>query len=173
MNLRSNKGYTGVDISISIIILVLLVPIIGGITYNISKTGNDMNKKTNAISIAENVLELAKNIEDIKYVYSKESDSPEDDDAEKNYITSLTNNIQNRLTAPEIKNENGKESLIFSVKDEDENHYKIIIDVEDFADYTDIENPKKNLVKKVNAEVIYSVGQNTDSIEIATIISKK
>ena len=69
--------------------------------------------------------------------------------------------------------EEGTESIIFTIKDKNDKHYKIVIDVEDFEDMNVIEGAKKNIIKKVTAKVIYSMGNNLKNVEISTIISKK
>ena len=52
MNLRSNKGYVLTDASVSIIILLVLVPVIMGIVYQINITQRTIETKTEAINIA-------------------------------------------------------------------------------------------------------------------------
>ena len=37
MNLKKNNGFVGVDISVAVIILLILVPTITGMIYNINK----------------------------------------------------------------------------------------------------------------------------------------
>ena len=60
MNLRNNKGYTSVDISIAIIIIMIFIPTLFGIFYSIQKTSNEVKRKAEAISIATDIIELAK-----------------------------------------------------------------------------------------------------------------
>ena len=176
MNLKNNKGFAGIDVSIAIIILLILVPVIGGITFSITKSGNDMEKKTYAMTIATRVLEEAKSINNLENIYSKNADVVEEN-PDNIYITNLINNIETTLEdnryLPKIVTENSKDMIQFSMLDVKENLYKVVIDVDDFADYTTIENPQKNIVKKVTAKVTYSLGKKTDTIEISTIISKK
>ena len=172
MNLRNNHGYTGIDISIAILILVILIPIIGGIVYNIGKSGNSMNQKSYAISIMTNVLEVAKGIDDISYVYSKSEEAPENN-ASKSYVYFLNNKIQNRLSDAQIQTISGNEYIVFTVEDSKHNHYKVTIDVTDFADVSSIQDPKTNVVKKVMVNVDYSVGNKMKNVDMSTVISKK
>ncbi len=171
MNLRKNQGYTGVDISISILIIVILIPIIGGIVYNISSSGDVMNQKSYAINIATNVLEVAKSIDDIKYVYSKAEEEPEDSET-NSFIYFLNNKIQNRLSDAEIQTIDGNEHIVFTVKDQKQNHYKVIVDAIDYAQITSTPDPKTNVVKEVKTNITYSVGNKLKNVEISTVITK-
>ena len=63
MKLKDEKGYVGVDISIAVIILLIIVPTIMGMVYNINSSKNVSKVKSEAISIAVNALEAAKKIE--------------------------------------------------------------------------------------------------------------
>ena len=58
--LKKNNGFTGVDISISIIVILIFVPTIFGVVYNIQKTNAGIERKTNAVNIATDVLEIVK-----------------------------------------------------------------------------------------------------------------
>lgn len=173
MNLRNNKGYAGVDISISAIILVIIIPFIGGMIYNISKNNNAMDRKTFAINLATNVLEIAKATE-IEYVYSNSEDAPDVENS-NNYITNLNNKIQNKITDAQIKTEGEKEYIIFSVEDSNKSHYKIVIDVLDFAKKEENIGASKeeNIVKTVNVNITYSLANKEQKLELNTVIAKE
>lgn len=170
--LRKNQGYTGVDISISILVLVILIPIIGGIVYNISKAGNGLSQKSYAINVATNILEIAKSIDDIKYVYSKTDEEPEESET-KSFIYFLNNRIQSKISDAQIQTVDGDEHIVLTVQDQKHNHYRAIIDVVDFADVTSSPDPKNNIVKEVKANVTYSVGSKLKNVEISTVVSKR
>jgi hypothetical protein len=51
MNFRKNQGFAGVDISISVIIILIFIPTIFGIVYNIGKTNGDLKRKSKAVDI--------------------------------------------------------------------------------------------------------------------------
>ena len=177
MDLRNNKGYTGIDISITILILIILIPVITGMAYNIGKSNSGIEQKSYAITEASSALEVAKSVTNIENIYSKKSDTPkvvvEDDD----YIKKLKSNFQDKLVdsmqEPQIKEEEGNEKIVFVTKDKNDKQYKILIDVEDFANTGTIEGAKKNIVKKITAKVIYRIGNKTENIEISNVISKK
>ena len=60
---KKNNGFTGIDISISMIIILIFIPTIFGIVYNIQKINADVKRKSAAVNIATNVLEIVKSEE--------------------------------------------------------------------------------------------------------------
>ncbi|MCI9063742.1 MAG: hypothetical protein HFJ17_03980 [Clostridia bacterium] len=60
MDFKNNKGFVGVDASIGILILIIIIPIMTGIIYNISRTNSEISRKNKAINIAINKIEEAK-----------------------------------------------------------------------------------------------------------------
>lgn len=68
MNLRKNKGFTGIDISITMLIILIFIPTIFGISYNIQKTNHSIERESEAIDIMVLYLENAKsqNFDDIQ-----------------------------------------------------------------------------------------------------------
>lgn len=175
MNIRNNKGYTGIDVSIAILIFVILVPLIMGVAYNISKSGNYTDQKAFAINVATNSLETAKIVSKIENIYSKTEDIPENQEGDT-LLTKLTTTMQNIDTnnQPTITTENSQESIRFVVKDQKNNRYKVQIDVQDYIDTLDSQpdDAKRNVVKKVTTKVYFSTGKTEQNIEISTVVSK-
>lgn len=60
MNLRNNRGITGVDLSVALIIVVLFVGLISTLAYNFSVTSQGINRKADAINIAIQKVEELK-----------------------------------------------------------------------------------------------------------------
>ena len=60
MDLKTEKGFTGVDISISIIIIIIFVSIITSILYNLDIQSKKVERKEQATSIIIDILEHAK-----------------------------------------------------------------------------------------------------------------
>lgn len=170
MNFRGNKGYTGIDISISIIILTIVIPIVSGMAYNLGKSRSNMEQKSYAINIASNILEQAKSINNLENIYSKEEDQVEEN-PDNIFITNLENNLE----PTEQINQPG--SIIeFSLQDQKQRRYKVTIDIVDFADADNSDSEvvfEKNYVKTVNVKVMYSLGKIIETIEMSTVISKK
>lgn len=60
MNLRKNKGFTGIDISIAIIIIVIFASVITTLLYNFEIQSKKVERKNQATSIIVDILEYAK-----------------------------------------------------------------------------------------------------------------
>ena len=60
MNLREEKGFTGIDISIAVIIILIFIPTIFGVIYNSSKSRQIANRQATSINKAVEILEEAK-----------------------------------------------------------------------------------------------------------------
>ena len=61
MKIRSEKGFTGVDISVSVIILFIFVTVIAILIYQVSSTSKEIKIKSDATYIAINEIEQVKN----------------------------------------------------------------------------------------------------------------
>ena len=68
MNIKSEKGYTGIDIAISIVVLFIFVSIIATLSYNFNSSAKQIELESEATQIAIYEIEKMKNIdfEDIK-----------------------------------------------------------------------------------------------------------
>lgn len=61
MNLKSPKGYTGVDIAISVIVIFIFVSLIAVFIYNFNSTSREIELKSEATYIAIDEIEKVKN----------------------------------------------------------------------------------------------------------------
>ncbi len=61
MNLRNEKGFTGIDISVSVIIIFIFVSIIATLVYQINSTSKEIQLKSEATYLAINEIENIKN----------------------------------------------------------------------------------------------------------------
>ena len=52
MNVKSEKGYTGVDIAISVIVIFIFITIIAMLSYNFNSTSMEIQYKAQALDIA-------------------------------------------------------------------------------------------------------------------------
>ncbi len=147
MKIKHNKGYVGVDLTISLMILIILIPTITAMTFNINSVSNGIKRKTEALSIATNVMESA------KVVY------------EENKITSdvFLNKLINKVKSMYIDEETDDE--IFETVDDstllgtiDKSMYRIKIDVEE----------KDENKAVVNTEVRYKIGNKEESVNLKT-----
>ena len=56
MNLKSSKGFIGTDLTVAMIIIIITIPTIFGILYNIAKSNNYAKRQAYAVKIATDVL---------------------------------------------------------------------------------------------------------------------
>lgn len=68
MKVKSEKGYTGIDIAISVVVLFIFVSIIATLSYNFNSTAKQIELESDATEIAVVEIEKMKNLsfEDIE-----------------------------------------------------------------------------------------------------------
>lgn len=155
MNLRNNKGYVLTDVSVSIIILLIMVPVIMGIVYQINITQRTIETKTEAINIAINAIEAAKGI------------SVEELDEEK--IIDVIKEDNNKTYRVIDDADDSKKIILktFDKNSEDKFSYQLSLNVDDFG-VTLGENP--NVVKTVGAVVKYRIKGEDKEIKLSTVV---
>ena len=62
MNVKSEKGYTGVDIAISIVVLFIFVSLIAMLSYHLNSSAKEIELKAQATEIAVEEIEKLKNV---------------------------------------------------------------------------------------------------------------
>lgn len=144
MNFRKNKGYVGIDASLGVLILLLIVPTLVGMIYNVNKTNDLVDRKTEAISIAVNTLESAKGMSSLENVNTE------------NIGTALSQIYQDFNPTD------------FTVTKNDIT-YKIDIDIKDYSETNTTAESGK--VKTVTATVTFKSGNEQKSIDLSTVIS--
>ena len=68
MEMKSEKGYTGIDIAISVVVLFIFVSLIAILSYNFNSSSKEIELKSKATAIAVSEIEMMKNktLEDIE-----------------------------------------------------------------------------------------------------------
>lgn len=156
MNFKSNKGYTGIDISIAMIIILVFIPTIFGIVYNLQKIRSRTERETIAVNIATDVLEIARSLNYSEVFISNENSE---------FKTILNNKYSNL----EISNN----TVNCNYSDVNNIHYKIQVTVSNYYP-ADLEVQEQNdFVKQITVEVMYPLGNSTKSINISTILQNK
>ena len=61
MKIRSDKGFTGIDISVSVVIIFIFVSIIAMLIYQVNTTSKEVALRSDATYIAINEIEQVKN----------------------------------------------------------------------------------------------------------------
>lgn len=79
MNVKSEKGYTGIDIATSVIVIFIFISVIAMLSYNFNKTSMQIEFKAEALDIAVTEIEAMKTkswqeitTEDTSYRQTKE-----------------------------------------------------------------------------------------------------
>ena len=162
MNLRKNKGYVGMDASIAVLILLLIIPTITGMIYNINKTNNSIERKTEAINISINIIEAIKGIgiEELNKA-----------NADIEITTALVNMYSDLNTEEKEVTTTGGLNIKELILTKNQNTYKIEINVKDYAQTTEGQGAQSGYVKIATIKVIYRVGQKDENIELSTVIS--
>ena len=156
MNFKNNKGYTGIDISIAMIIILVFIPTIFGIVYNLQKIRSRTERETIAVNIATDVLEIARSLNYSEVFISNEN-------------SEFKTLLNNKYSSLEISNN----TVNFNYSDVNNIHYKIQVTVSNYYP-ADIEVQDQNdLVKQITVEVMYPVGNSTKSINISTVLQNK
>ena len=109
MKLKNNKGVTGVDIAISVLILIIFVSLIAGLFYNMGITSKKIDRKAEATNLAIGAIERMKLVD----FADLENTKTNDDDGRKGI------NESNIPTLTDLDVPNG---------------YKVEISVEDYDD---------------------------------------
>ena len=94
MNVKSQKGFTGVDIAIAIAVLFIFVTLISILFYNFNSTSNEIEVEAKALEIAIQEIEKikSKNIENVlqeltteKIAYGKNANEAEAQEIQKGF----------------------------------------------------------------------------------------
>jgi len=147
MNVKSQKGFTGIDITIAIIVITLFVSIISVVFYNITISSKKIERKTEATYIAQDVIEKIKalNYDDV---------------------------IETKGTEPvEISEYKKSDTLIIDNKEYD-SAYTIEIKVKKYVPNSNGQenNDSNDLVKIINVNVLYKIGKEVENVELTTTI---
>ena len=164
MNVKNNKGITGVDITISRIIIGLFISLITSMFYNVTVIGKTVNRKADAVYLAIQVIEGAKQLGYDKlpkgYVEEEDLENMTEEEAEvQNTAISLENlNLlleENEITKIELKNG-------YRVNIEVENYRKIKGDL-----------TLQDILKRITVTVNYKEQNKEKSVELSTVIVKE
>ena len=159
MKLKNNKGYVITDVSISVIILLILVPVIMGIVYKTDTIKRSTEAKAHAINIVVNTLEAAKGIGATDLIDTDELT------AKKAIFEKIKEDIYNERISFE---ENNPESATI---DDDKAKYMLLIEIIDFADSNDAPSEvERNVIKTIKATVKYRVNGKDEELNLSTVL---
>lgn len=155
---KKNNGFTGVDISISIIVILIFVPTIFGVVYNIQKTNAGIERKTNAVNIATDVLEIVKSEQysDITVSNSK-------------LVTDLNNKYTKSSYTNKEKEEDGYNYIYYSTKGSNSESYQIQLGIKN---YYPSSSKTEDYVKEIKVRVFYFFGNSVKDIDIGIVVKR-
>lgn len=168
MNFKNNKGITGVDLSVALIIIVLFVGIISALVYNFAVSSRNVNRKAVATDIA------IYKIENIKQDFISNNGTTQPDD-----------NDDILYEYAELDEANGNITLHDGSTDAYKTPYKVETKITKFAHYNEssyiqglsIEDKNRilqeNLLKIVEVTVRYSNGNKEENVQIKTAITRE
>ena len=143
--MKSEKGVTGVDITVAIILITIFVAIIATLFFNIQKTSSDIERRTEATAYAVSIIEQIK----------------------ANGFDSLptVSDGTNIITGYEDKyiQDNGVDTPYYQT-----------IRVEDYseiAESTGEEEIQPDVVKKITVTIAYKSGNENKEISLSTSMS--
>ncbi len=166
MNLRDNRGFVGVDISIAVIILLVLVPTIMGIIFFINSLQNVTKVKDGALNIATNAMELAKGI-DLRQQDTENLTAYKINENEILDGLMQIYNDSNNNSSMTVDSENEKSEAVITFNDV---LYKLEISVTDFANNTTEQNIESGIVKTATVSVTYKVRGEEKTMNISTVV---
>lgn len=141
--MRKEKGFTGVDIIISIFVITIFVAIIGNLIINVNLNNKSIERRTIATSYA--IQEIEK-IKSLKY--------------QEQY-----NN--KGLKGKEIL----EQKEIY--QNEKFTGYNKTIYIEDYISIIQNEEKEPNIVKQITIEISYLLGNKNQTVELSTYIVKE
>lgn len=144
MLIKDEKGLTGIDIAISIIIITIFISIIGNLIININLNSKSIERKTIATSYAIQEIEKRK-------AQGYVIDDYNDKGIEKEDI----------LKEEEILN-NGKIT----------GYYKKVL-IKDYVLIQNDNTKQSNLVKEIIVQISYKVANKEQKVEISTYIVRE
>lgn len=152
MNIKNNRGYFAIDASVAMIILLIAVPFIAGMIYNVTKANSSMTRKTEAVNIAVNGIEAIKGIG-----IADLNDSTTMDDNIKQALKNVYENLdENEMTL-----------------EKNEITYQIYYQITDYADTVEGKNlnATEGKTKIINVIVKYKLNKNIMEVGLKTAIS--
>ena len=141
---KKEDGFTGIDISVGVVILFIFTTIIAILSYQYNSSAKEIQKRAEATQIAITEIEKIKNDKFSNY--------------EGLYKTNTTDKNGNNLIDQPVDGRQG--------------YYKTIV-VEDYTDIQGNENKIKDVVKRVTVKISYIFKKEEQTVELSTIISKE
>lgn len=148
--MKNQKGYTGVDIAISVVVITIFIALIGTLVFNFNSNSNEIEYRSKALDYAINEIERLKAL----------------DINDQEIINSETATSKGTAAENEILDENNKGTGYYEKIE--------VVDAKDIMSDSDLGGRVgvSGLVKKVTVTVSYQFRNQTKSVELSTIVAK-
>ena len=141
--IKEEKGFTGIDIAISLIVITIFISMIANLIANINLTAQDTNRKTIATSYAVQEIEKIK---------------------AQGYLDSYdSKGIAKEEVLKEEDIYNGSEFTGYNKK----------IVIRDYVLVVNDTTKKSNIVKEITVNISYKVGNKEKNVKISTYVAKE
>lgn len=155
--IKQNKGFTGMDLSISVIVILISIAIIATMIYNLYLSGAGMKRNVIATDYAINILENIQATDYASVTFNQEES------------TTLKTKLDEMLkvTGSCDNNTNTYNANV--------NSYDITIKIEKYSDKFNT-GEKEDYIKIITVKIQYNLGKNnadksvnTENLEISTL----
>ena len=143
MKIKSEKGFTGIDIAISVIILFIFVSLIAVLSYRINNASKQVELRTEATYIAIQEIENIKN-----------------------------NGFETYETVNKSSNQDAKGNAINETLPTNTTGFYKRISIIDYTDIEENKDKIPNLVKQATVKITYMFEGKEQSVQFSTILSK-
>lgn len=144
MIIKEEKGITGIDIAISIILITIFISLIGNLIVNININSKNTQRKSIATSYAVQEIEKLKSLGYIE-------------DYEDKGI---------------LKKDVIREEEIYEKSGDFTGYHKTIF-IEDYVLLNNYDTKVNNLVKKITVEISYKLGNKVQNVDISIFVAKE
>ena len=147
--MKNQKGYTVVDIAISVVVITIFIALIGTLVFNFNSNSNEIEYRSKALDYAINEIERLKTL----------------DINNQEIIDSETATSEDKVEEKEILD-----------NDKGTGYYEKIevVDAKDIMSDSDLGGRVgvSGLVKKVTVTISYQFRNQLKSVELSTIVAK-
>ena len=149
--IKQDKAFTGIDLSISIIILVIAISVIASMSYKLYLSGSGIKRNVIATNYQIEIQEMIQTLEYNKVTFK-------DDNTLKNEL----DRILNTEGICDV-NENSYTAIA--------NNFDIKVQIENYKDRFEEQENKEDYVKIITVKISYNLGKsdNIETLEIKTL----
>ncbi len=153
MRIRSEKGFTGIDIAVSVVLVFLFVGLIVTLSTRISSVSKELELKVNATYMAVDEIEKVKGWDFNELIdVGEETEEITFDEGTEDKVTITVNNSEPGTPI------------------DDTGFYKRIL----IKDYSDIDPTKiPNIVKKVTVVISYQFKGKTEEVKLSILLARE